>query len=172
MTERPDLNGLRVCLPYYAAIYLIDEGKKRWIPSEQVYNALFTPLEGRPYGMLGNNFTHRDGVIRDINIKDIANGSDIPDTAALFKYSDNQAVYLLDGKAPNHVKRWIASPAAMNHYFFNWDKIQVWNMPYASSNIPDGTPIRNPSGVFEFSLDHTPKTNQELIDYLKWRALL
>jgi len=172
MIERPDLNGLRVCFPYHYAIYMMDEGKKRWIPSPQVYTALFVNQDQPLGGMIRISPPNRGGVIRDSSIADISNGSDIPDTAILFKYYDNSAVFLLDGQAPNHVKRLITSPAVMNHYGFNWEKIQVWNMPIASSNILDGNPITNPPGVIEFPLDHSPKTNTEITEYNNWRALL
>lgn len=133
VSARTDLNGLRVRLsPKHAAIYLIDEGKKRHIPNPQVYNALFANWEG---------------VVGDLNINAIPDGSKIPETAILFRCVDSPKVFLLDGVAPNQVKRHITAPHVMDHYNFDWNKIHVWNVPLAAIVYPDGTPINNPPGV-------------------------
>ena len=43
---RNDLNGLRVRLPGTDPIYLIDEGKRRYIDNPETYAALFSTEEG------------------------------------------------------------------------------------------------------------------------------
>ncbi|MCZ7384968.1 MAG: hypothetical protein O8C63_09505 [Candidatus Methanoperedens sp.] len=126
---RKDLNGLRVRLPGSAPIYLIDEGKKRHIPNPQVYNELFSTWEG---------------VIDDIDIDEITTGVSIPETATLFKCIDSPKVFLLDGVAPNQVKRHIFSPDVMNRYKFNWGRVHLWNVPLSAIAFPDGTTIKNP----------------------------
>lgn len=123
---RSDLNGLRVQLPGAPPIYLVDLGKKRHIPNPQVYNELFSTWER---------------VTQDINIDDITTGDPIPETAILFKYLNSPKVYLLDGEAPNQVKRHIVARNVMDRYRFHWGKIHVLD-PRISFN--DGTPIRNP----------------------------
>lgn len=126
---RNDLNGLRVRLPGHPAIYLMDLGKKRHIPNPQVFNELFSTWEG---------------VVQDINVDEIPTGDPIPETAILFRVAESPKVFLLDGVAPNQVKRHIVAPAVMDRYTFNWHHIHVWNVPLSAIGYEDGTPIKNP----------------------------
>lgn len=126
---RTDLNGLRVQLPGTSPIYIVDLGKKRHIPNPQVYDELFTDWKG---------------IAQDVNIDGITTGDPIPDTAILFRCYDSPKIFLLDGNSPNYVKRHIASPAVMDHYNFNWNKVHVFNVQLNIIAIPDGAPIRNP----------------------------
>jgi len=129
MTKRPDLNGLRVALPGAAPIYLIDEGMRRWIPNPQVYDQLFKDW---------------NGIVFDININDIDQGTNISETVILFRCYDSPKVFLLDGVAPQQTKRWITSPEVMARYNFDWNKVHVWNVPLSAIKYPDGPNITNP----------------------------
>ena len=71
-------------------------------------------------------------------------GNNIPETAILFKCIDSPKVFLLDGVAPNQSKRWITSPAVMDRYNFDWNKIHVFNVPLSALKFPDGPNIDNP----------------------------
>ena len=123
---RTDLNGLRVQLPGDSRVYLVDQGRIRHIPNPLVYNALFRDV---------------GGIVPDININEIATGEPVPETAILFRTTDNPKVWLLDGVPPHQVKRWITSPAAMDRYHFNWNTIHVYNIPSAGLLYPDGPEI-------------------------------
>lgn len=126
---RPDINGLRLAVPLAAPVYLLDMGKRRWIPNPTVYNQLFKDW---------------NGIVQDIDTNEIEKGIPIPETAILFRCIDSPKVFLLDGVAPHQTKRWITSPDVMNRYNFNWDKIQVWNVPLNAITYPDGPNIENP----------------------------
>jgi hypothetical protein len=132
MPDRIDLNGLRIKLPGDPKIYLMDLGKRRWIPNPNVYNSLF------------RNWV---GIIEDIDIVEITTGSQIPVTAILFRAYDSPKVFLLDGNPPNQVKRWITSPAVMDRYNFDWGRIHVWNVPLSALVYPDGPNIRDRKSV-------------------------
>ncbi len=135
--DRPDLNGLRIRLPGHAAVYLIDQGKRRWIPNPTVYDDLFRTWEG---------------ILQDVDVKEINKGDKIPETAILVKTYDNPAVYLLDGVSPNQVRRWVVNPATMDRYQFAWNRIHVWNIPHSSleTMIKAGPEIRNPDTTTPF----------------------
>lgn len=128
-SRRPDLNGLRLILPGTAPVYLVDMGEKRWIPNPQVYNQLFRDW---------------NGIIQDIDILEITTGTTIPVTAILFRCFNSPKVFLLDGEPPHQIKRWITSPAVMDRYNFDWNKIHVFNVPLEALNYPDGPDINNP----------------------------
>jgi hypothetical protein len=108
MGLRVDLNGYRLRKTFKdAPIYLIDEGAKRHIADPPTYDALFRDW---------------DGIVSDIDIDDIDDGPQIEPGTMLFRVNDTKPVYLLDiGKKQ---KRLITSPAAMDKYHFNWDRVQ------------------------------------------------
>jgi hypothetical protein len=118
LVPRPDLNGLRVKLPADPAVYLIDDGLKRHIPDPTTYTNLFRDW---------------NGIIIDININEIPSGSDISIGAVLARGDGTAPVYLID----QGVKRWITSPAAMDKYYFSWDRVVVVPITLLTS-IPDG----------------------------------
>ncbi len=107
---RPDLSGLRVKLPGNAtpqqqAIYLMDpDGYRRHIPNPTTYTNLFRSW---------------DGIVIDIDIDEIAEGSPLTDGAILARADQTAAVYLVS----NEEKRWITSVPVMDKYFFDWDKV-------------------------------------------------
>lgn len=104
---RPDLAGTRVKLPNQPNIYLIDpEGYRRWIPDPGTYNNLFRDW---------------NGVVVDLDVNAIAEGSPLTDGAVLARASNSAPVYLVS----NSVKRWITSPSAMDKYYFNWNRVYV-----------------------------------------------
>ena len=116
---RPDLAGLRVKLPTQPQIYLIDpDGYRRWIPNPDTYNNLFRDW---------------NGVVTDIDINEIAEGSALTDGAVLVRGSNSAPVYLVS----NSMRRWVTSPAAMDKYHFNWNRVYVVP-PVLVDFIPQG----------------------------------
>lgn len=107
MALHPELNGQRLKLPNDPAVYLIDQGKRRWVPDPGTYNNLFSlPI--------------LQGVGTDYNLLDIDLGTQITHDAVLAQPVGGAAVYLID----NGVKRQINSPDIMTKYNFDWNKIQ------------------------------------------------
>jgi hypothetical protein len=120
-SPRPDLNGLRVKLPNADPIYLILDGYRRWIPDPDTYN---------------NLFRNWDGVIVDIDINDIPEGPPLSHGAILARALNTAPVYLVS----NGLKRWVTSPAAMDKYWFAWEK--VLNVPASLLDpLPPGAPL-------------------------------
>jgi hypothetical protein len=118
---RPDLNGLRVKFPNQPEIYLIDRGYRRWIPNPATYNNLFRDWEG---------------IVVDIDINEIPLAPQITSGAVLVRADGTAPVYLVD----SGVKRWIVSPAMMDKYYFNWNRVYV--LPAGSVDpIPMGPNI-------------------------------
>jgi hypothetical protein len=105
MALRPDLNGRRMKNPNEPHVYLIDEGRRRWIPNPPTYNNLFRDW---------------NGIILDWNIASIDRGSDISNGAVLARQEGMARVYLVDQGR----KRWVTSPAAMDRYHFNWNAVR------------------------------------------------
>jgi len=120
-SPRPDLNGLRVKLPNQPAIYLIDQGYRRWIPNPATYNNLFRDW---------------NGIITDIGINDIPLATQITSGAILARGDGTAPVYLIDAG----VKRWVTSPAAMDKYYFAWNRVYVVP-PVLVNFIPNGPAI-------------------------------
>jgi hypothetical protein len=58
----------------------------------------------------------------------------------LFICRDSGKVFLLDMQNGQFVKRWVTSPAAMDKYYFNWDKIVKLNFPEGAT-CPTGSDI-------------------------------
>jgi len=104
MALRPDLNGRRMRHPNEPHVYLIDEGRRRWIPNPPTYNNLFRDW---------------NGIILDWNIANIDRGSDIANGAVLARQEGMAPVYLVEFQ-----KRRIDSPAAMDRYYFNWNAVR------------------------------------------------
>jgi hypothetical protein len=115
---RPDLNGERVKAPGRPEIYLIDRGRRRWIPDPQTY---------------GNLFRDWQGIHESRSYLDIPTSTPISHGAYLAKDDGSPAVYLVD----NGHRRWVTSPAAMDKYYFSWDQVRV---------VPDGTLDGIPAG--------------------------
>ena len=121
MAIRRDLDGLRLQLPGNSAIYLIDAGKKRHIPDPATYNNLFRDW---------------NGIVQDVDLNEIDQGTPISEGAELAQAYGDAAVYLID----NGHKRHIGSPATMDRYYFAWNKIQHV-APVIICAIQSGTPI-------------------------------
>ncbi|MGW1071890.1 hypothetical protein [Streptomyces sp. NPDC002537] len=102
---RPDLNGRRLKGLGEDAVYLILDGKRRWIPNPATYDNLFRGW---------------DGIQSVVDINSIDNGGQLSNGAFLGKSPDAPEVYLIS----NGEKRWITSPAAMDKYDFAWNKIR------------------------------------------------
>jgi hypothetical protein len=107
---RPDLNGKRITDPGPSshgdgAVYLIDEGMKRWIPNPGTYENLFRDWSG---------------IIEDHNLAvGIPEGSAFPDGACLVVPAYYRSVWLIDGNR----KRLVTAPAVMEKYHFAWNRI-------------------------------------------------
>ncbi|PSJ26899.1 hypothetical protein B7P34_20475 [Streptosporangium nondiastaticum] len=119
--RHPELNGARVKGVNSPAIYLILDGKRRWIPNPATYNNLFRDW---------------NGIQSVVDIGAIDDGGQLSDGAILAKSPSGPAVYLVS----NGIKRWITSPAAMDKYYFDWNKI-VNLSPVALDSIPTGASI-------------------------------
>ncbi|WP_190024533.1 hypothetical protein [Streptomyces hiroshimensis] len=119
--RHPELNGARLKGVNSPAVYLILDGQRRWIPNPATYN---------------NLFRNWNGIQSVIDIGSIDDGGQLSDGAILAKSPDGPAVYLVS----NGVKRWITSPAAMDKYYFDWNKI-VSVSPVALNAIPTGASI-------------------------------
>jgi hypothetical protein len=118
---RPDLNGLRVKLPNQATIWLIMDGYRHGIPNPATYNNLFRDW---------------NGIVIDINVVEIPEVAPISNGALLAKSNTSAAVYLVT----NGVKRWVTSPAAMDKYYFAWNRIVT--VPFVLVDfIPTGASI-------------------------------
>jgi hypothetical protein len=101
---RPDLNGYLLQVPGGTAIYWVDGGLLRWIPDLQTLQNLF-----------GTSPT----VTPDIDLVQIAGGTQVTSGAILAGSDSAPAIYLID----NGTKRWIASGDAMRRY--NFDQAQA-----------------------------------------------
>lgn len=111
--DRPDLNGRRIKAVDGQAIYLVLDGKRHWIPDPATYNNLFRDW---------------NGIASVLDLGSITEGSALSNGAFLGKTPDHPQVYLFS----NGVKRWITSPAAMDKYYFAWNRIQ--NLPDEAVN--------------------------------------
>ncbi|GAA3028639.1 hypothetical protein GCM10020000_01440 [Streptomyces olivoverticillatus] len=114
----PELNGLRVKGINGPEIYLILDGRRHWIPNPATYNNLFRDW---------------NGIQTIVDPDSIDNGGQLSDGAFLGKSPNAPEVYLIS----NGVKRWITSPAAMDKYYFNWNRIKYVE-PVALQAIPQG----------------------------------
>ncbi|MEV8475029.1 hypothetical protein [Streptomyces sp. NPDC051173] len=117
----PELNGRRLKGFDSAPVYLILDGRRRWIPNPATYNNLFRSW---------------DGIQSVVDINSIDSGGQLSDGAFLGKSPNAPQVYLIS----NGVKRWITSPAAMDKYDFAWNKI-VNLSPVVIDSIPTGASI-------------------------------
>jgi hypothetical protein len=99
MGLRSDLDGLRFRMPGSDIVYLIDQGKKRGIPTAQVYETLFK---------------NWDNIHKDIDIDAIDRGDDIDEAAFIFRFTNGPKVFLYEYGMMRH----IVSPAVMERYQF------------------------------------------------------
>jgi len=119
---RPDLDGVRCKFTNRPHIYLImDGGYRRHIPDPETYNNLF-----RSWG----------GIVVDNDIDEIQEIRAIQSGSILIRGHQTPHVYMVDHGRKRHV----ASPAAMDKYHFNWERVYV--IPQSSVDaIPDGPSI-------------------------------
>jgi len=108
-------------MPGTDAIYLIDQGRKRWIVSPAQYERLFRTW---------------DNVHPDLHLDQIDDGPPLAELAKLVRFATDPAVFFAEGGDDNNtgVLRWIASGAVMDRYQFDWNKIVWW------ANRPGGPP--------------------------------
>jgi hypothetical protein len=129
MAPRHDLNGLRVQQHGDSSVYLMDQGLRRLIPTQQVMARLFTP----------------GGVIQDLHVSQMDAGLQLPDECVMFQANDSPQVFLLDHDANGEqVKRWITTAEAMDRFQFDWARIKRWDVPLASLGLQDGPYISWP----------------------------
>jgi hypothetical protein len=102
--------GYRVKADDDPKIYLVMFGLRHWIPGERTYNNLFRDWSG----VL--RFPTTDA-LREV----------IPETvsltagACLAKSSDRDLIYLIN----ENRRLWVSSPAVMDKFYFDWDKVVV-----------------------------------------------
>ncbi|OHD05271.1 MAG: hypothetical protein A2086_08575 [Spirochaetes bacterium GWD1_27_9] len=101
-------DGQRVKLPGDNRIFLVDQGKKRFIGNISIYNSLFV---------------NWNGIIETNDINYLPDGVSIVDSnkTYLAKAYNDYIIYLVD----NGVKRLIANQSSYNYYNFGWDKFRV-----------------------------------------------
>jgi hypothetical protein len=103
---RPDLAGLRVTSLTRGPIYLVNpEGLLQWVPNPPTYNNLFRDWNG----------------VISLDTAPLSIGTALSDGAILAKGHVSAPVYIIS----NGKKRWITSPAAMDKYYFAWERIYV-----------------------------------------------
>jgi len=115
---RTEYAGLRLKDLTGPAIYLVNpEGYLMLIPDPKTYNNLFRNWDG----------------IQATDISNIAKGPALSVDAVLAKADNSDTVYIVS----NGVKRGIPSPAVMDKYHFNWERIYV--VPHVLiDSIPTG----------------------------------
>ncbi|WP_150271650.1 hypothetical protein [Paenibacillus tepidiphilus] len=123
--ELQTYNGWLVQAPGRAEIYLIDNGKKRWITDYTLFKKLFT---GEPRETFG--------------LDSIPNGLNIQPGTGLFRteFTGGKVFWLDVDDSRKVVKRHITSPSAMDKYHFNWNSI-IPVYGYFANGIPDGIPV-------------------------------
>jgi hypothetical protein len=120
LANRPDLNGFRIKHPN-GTVYLILDGMRRHVPNPGTY---------------ANLFRDWSGIVTDIDVDEIQNGGPLSNGAILSRGIDTAPVYLIS----NGVKRHVVSPAAMDKYYFAWERVVVVPAIQLDS-IPTGQPI-------------------------------
>lgn len=118
-------NGWLVQTPGLTEVYLIDNGKRRWIPHTNLIRGLF------------------NGDVRQVfGLETIPVGMQIQIGTGLFRTSfTGDKVFWLDIEDTGRiVKRWLTSPSAMERYHFNWDAILPVFGLFANA-VPDGREI-------------------------------
>lgn len=117
-------NGQRVQQPGLPRIYLVDNGRLRWIVDADVYMGIFKDWKG----------------ILSVNVQSYPQGPPLVRGTLLFKHPNNPRVYLYDKEDGRRwVKRWIVNPHTFNFYHFDWNKIQIKNP--STFNPPNGSNI-------------------------------
>ena len=114
MTIRKDLNGRRFRSKDPKddprKVYLVVDGLRHLIPDSDTYENLFRDW---------------DGIEEILDLNDIDPGDDISHGAVLARPDSQQPVYLVADTENSRVEaRHIASPATMDKYYFNWDKVK------------------------------------------------
>ena len=112
MAVHPEYNGKRITTDPKideGRVYLVLDGVRCWIPNPDTYNNLFRDW---------------NGIEQVLDITDIDRGPDILDGAMLVNQLHGPVgtpLYLIaDG---TRTKRYIANPATMDAYYFDWGKI-------------------------------------------------
>lgn len=124
---RQDLSSPLVKSPNHPAIFFMDGGLKRLVPTPETFNNLFRDW---------------NRIITDISVEDIPDGPMLSHGAALVRPSNSELVYLID----RGTKRAIPSTEVMEHYHFSEKKICVVP-PILTDQFPNGKPLAVPAGV-------------------------
>jgi hypothetical protein len=129
-------------------VYLIDEGRRRLIPSDTVMARLFTDGETEGEGEdedRSYDYHPLTGVILDLHVNQIDAGRPLPEECVIFEAADSPQVFLLDSDSGGEqVKRWITDEETMDRFQFDWDKIKSWDVALADLDLPDGPDISWP----------------------------
>jgi hypothetical protein len=117
----PELNGRRLQGVGDPKVYLVLDGKRRWIPNPTTYTNLFRDW---------------NGIQQVIDINAIDDGGPLSDGAVLMRPANQAPVYLVtDGS-----KRWVTAPSVMDKYYFDWNKV-VSVPPVVAASVPTGVNI-------------------------------
>jgi hypothetical protein len=119
-------DGMRIGQQSNGAIYLVIDGKLRWIPNQTTYNNLYSSATGPSFP----------------SVAQYPIGSQLTDGAYLANVPGQPEIYLVvDG-----TKRWINSLQALGRYGFNGTPRQLNASQMAA--IPNGPPVGNPAYSF------------------------
>ena len=133
-TTRP--NG--ALLSYQGRIYLLEEGKRRWVKSPTVFNSL----------------GFRWDRVHTVSVTELAQYADGVDLWArpgtLIKGSGAQ-VYVTDLIGGVYQKRWITSPVLFNHMGLHWSDIYVISDSELNTYTTTQIPMENPTTTFYVS---------------------
>lgn len=144
-------------------VYLLDNGKKRWIPTGEIFAA--------------NGYAWASVKVVDSSVlTQYSEGSNVEISTAigegsLIKYTSDNKVYVLEsGK-----KRWIPDAATFGKLGYSWNKIVTVSN---SQSYPDGdkktsneTPVSGQAGVFTKNLSKGMNNNEVKLLQEKLKAL-
>jgi hypothetical protein len=120
---RNDLNGLLLQLAGEAAVYLVINGFRRWVPNQATFNLLFVS----------------NATITPFDISQVSQGPQLSDGAVL-AIGGSDRVYLVS----NGVKMWIPNMDIFNRYRFNTS--QIVKVPQVViDSVPNGPNLEGPS---------------------------
>ncbi len=127
---RPELNGQLIRASSTGAIFWVENGLARYIPSVATFTRLF-----------------REQINTTVNPDTVKFGTPIADYSILAKCNGNDAIYLMDrgevdrGHIGGGFKRHIVSPEAFHRNRFNPNGVKTLDCRFLVQ-VPTGTPIK------------------------------
>jgi len=144
-------------------VYLLIDGKKRWIDSEEAFANL-----GYSWGWVED--VHQDLLDSVSNGDDLAKDSSYP-SGLLVKYAGNSNVYLLNSDSGKLIKRHIKDMASFNTLGYRWDRIVT--IPNTTT-FTDGEEVSSSpettvkqTGKYTFTLNLIGGTSSEEVKQLQ-----